>query len=102
MVVWRRVGFRDEGRPRPRFAGRLVGRSAPSAPDASTTITLIPGDITADGKVDIDDVREMVRQWLQSPGIPSADIAPSPNGDGIVDLQDFDLLPEHYSEGVVP
>ena len=35
-------------------------------------------------------------QWLQVPGIPSADIAPPPNGNGIVDSNDLAVLTESW------
>jgi hypothetical protein len=47
------------------------------------------GDIDGDGKVDYTDVYILAEQWLEGPGEPSADIAPAPEGDGIVDWLDF-------------
>jgi len=35
-------------------------------------------------------------QWLNIPGIPSADIAPLPDGDGIVNFFDFALLSDNW------
>jgi hypothetical protein len=55
----------------------------------------IPGDITGDGKVDLDDLKILAEQWLQSPGTPSADIAPSPLDD-IVNFLDFALMAENW------
>jgi hypothetical protein len=53
-----------------------------------------------EGTVDFKDLGILIGQWLQSPGIPSADIAPSPNGDGIVNFLDFAVLAQHWLEGV--
>jgi hypothetical protein len=61
----------------------------------------IPGDINGDDKVDEDDLLILIQQWLQGPGIPSADIAPEPLDD-FVDLRDFALVAEHWLEGVTP
>ena len=56
-------------------------------------------DITADQQVDIADLAIMAGQWLDTPGLFSADIAPEPNGDGIVNLLDFALLSEQWLNG---
>ena len=58
----------------------------------------IYGDITGNGIVDFEDLDILVGQWLQSPGTPSADIAPLPNGDGIVNFLDFALLANNWLE----
>jgi hypothetical protein len=55
--------------------------------------------VTGDGKVDIEDLKAVVGQWLQSPGTPSADIAPWPH-DGFVDLLDFAAMAENWLFGV--
>ena len=57
----------------------------------------ITGDITGDGKVNIEDLRILAIQWLQAPGVPSADIAPIPNGDDIVNFLDFAKFAENWS-----
>jgi hypothetical protein len=56
----------------------------------------ITGDVTGNGIVDFEDLAILVDQWLQPPGIPSADIAPLPNGDNFVDFRDFTALSEHW------
>ncbi len=43
----------------------------------------------------------MAEQWLGVPGEPSADIAPQPNGDGIVNFFDFAIMAEHWLEGEI-
>jgi hypothetical protein len=54
-------------------------------------------DITDDGKVDFDDLKILAEQWLQPPGVPSADIAPVP-ADGLVNFLDFAVLADHWLE----
>lgn len=51
----------------------------------------VPGDIDLDCDIDLEDFAVLTAQWLDSPGAPSADIAP-PGGDGIVDINDLALL----------
>jgi arabinogalactan endo-1,4-beta-galactosidase len=58
----------------------------------------IYGDITGNGIVDFEDLGILTEQWLQPPGIPSADIAPPHNGDGIVNFLDFALLASNWLE----
>lgn len=62
----------------------------------------ILGDFNGDGTVDFADLRILASQWLQSPGNPSADIAPPPNGDGMVNFLDFALFAQHWLEGITP
>ena len=52
---------------------------------------ILPGDITGEGVVDLEDLAILAVQWLQSPGTPSADIAPEPP-DNIVNFLDFAVL----------
>lgn len=58
-----------------------------------------PADISGDCFVNLNDLLYIAEQWLQSPGNPSADIAPSPAGDGIVNLEDFAIFARHWLEG---
>ena len=44
------------------------------------------------GKVTIADFAILASQWEDEPGTPSADIAPPPDGDNFVDLQDLQVL----------
>ena len=59
----------------------------------------LAGDITGDGKVNFEDIKAIADQWLQAPGIPSADIAPLPL-DGIVNFLDFAVLAENWLAGM--
>ncbi|MEN6386952.1 MAG: S8 family serine peptidase [Phycisphaerales bacterium] len=56
------------------------------------------GDLQPDGNVDMSDLAIMANQWLQSPGIPSADIMPAPAGDNIVNFLDFAELASNWLE----
>jgi subtilisin-like proprotein convertase family protein len=58
-----------------------------------------PGDFEPDCDVDWADLAVLIEQWLQVPGTPSADIAPQPDGDGIVDFYDFAELATHWLIG---
>jgi subtilisin family serine protease len=60
----------------------------------------IPGDFEPDCDVDWIDLMMIAEQWLQSPAVPSADIAPPPSGDGIVNFLDFAELAKHWLQGV--
>lgn len=57
-------------------------------------------DINSDGQVNQADLIIMVDQWLQIPGVPSADIAPQSNPNGFVDIEDFALLAEDWLKGI--
>ncbi len=54
-------------------------------------------NIDGDGDVDFFDFAILASQWLDVPGIPSADIAPAA-GDGIVDIYDLAIFVEHWQE----
>jgi hypothetical protein len=58
-----------------------------------------PYDIVPDGKIDINDLMVLIDQWLDVPGIPSADIAPE-TPDNFVNFEDFALLSAHWLEGM--
>jgi hypothetical protein len=66
-----------------------------------TTIEIGPAyaDINDDCKLDLSDYAILASQWLEAPGAPSADIAPPPGGDGIVDINDLGLLTESWFWG---
>jgi len=52
-------------------------------------------DLNEDGIVNFVDFAILAGQWRQTPGIPSADIAP-PEGDGAVDLEDLYLMAQEW------
>jgi len=70
------------------------------------------GDLDCDGAVNFEDLGILTDQWLQPPGVPSADIAPAPMlltvfapntvpvmiklSDGIVNFVDLSILAEHW------
>jgi len=60
-----------------------------------------PADIIEDGRIDLKDFAVLTSQWMDSPGVPSADIAPLGSddfstGDGIIDSLDLQLLCENW------
>ena len=57
------------------------------------------GDINTDTKVNLSDFAILASQWLTVPGSPSADIAPYPDGDNTVDMDDLLLLIDNWFEG---
>jgi len=52
----------------------------------------VPADFNGDGVVDCADFTTLMDQWMQISGPLSADIAPGPAGDGIVDIEDLALF----------
>jgi hypothetical protein len=52
----------------------------------------VPADFNGDGEVDSEDLMTLASQWLQNSEPLSADVAPGPCGDGIVNMADFALL----------
>ena len=57
-------------------------------------------DINISGGVDFADFANLAAQWLDVPGVPSADIAPWPNIDNLVDYEDLDKLTEQWLASV--
>ncbi|MGB8225646.1 MAG: S8 family serine peptidase [Sedimentisphaerales bacterium] len=57
-----------------------------------------PGDFQPDCVVDWTDLAVLAAQWLQAPGTPSADIAPQPSGDGIVNFFDLAEFAGHWMQ----
>jgi len=49
-----------------------------------------------DGGVNFEDPKAIADQWLQPPSVPSADIVPLPEGDGMVNILDFAALAENW------
>ncbi|HBG26119.1 MAG: hypothetical protein A2Y10_16335 [Planctomycetes bacterium GWF2_41_51] len=60
------------------------------------------GDFDLNGIVNYSDLAILADQWLQPPSIPSADIAPQPYGDWIVNFQDFAEFAKYWLEGISP
>jgi hypothetical protein len=56
---------------------------------------VLAGDVNDDCKVDFADLKILREQWLQLPGLPSADIWPS-GGDDIINLEDFAVIAENW------
>jgi hypothetical protein len=56
------------------------------------------GDINSSSAVDEVDLEIMAGQWLQAPGVPSADICPPPTGDGMVDMLDLAVLANDWPD----
>ncbi len=63
---------------------------------AATCLFVIAGDLNDDCRVDFMDLKVLCEQWLQPPGLPSADITPSPSGDGRVNFQDFAVMAANW------
>ena len=59
------------------------------------------GDLNCNGNVYFDDLALLTGQWLQPPGIQSADIYPEP-GDGIVNGFDFAILANDWLQTTIP
>jgi len=57
---------------------------------------IVLGDITGEGAIDILDLLLLATDWLHSDSL--ADIAPSHQGDGIVNLADFASFAQHWLE----
>jgi hypothetical protein len=54
-----------------------------------------PADITQSGMIDMNDFSILAAQWMGTPGLPSADIAPL-GGDGSIDMSDILMLAENW------
>ena len=52
--------------------------------------------IDSDCFLDLNDFAVLASQWMNPPGVPSADIAPPVSGDGIVDSLDLTLFFENW------
>ena len=59
------------------------------------------GDLNCNGSVYFDDLALLTGQWLQPPGIQSADIYPEP-GDGIVNGFDFAAFANDWLQTTLP
>lgn len=56
----------------------------------------LTADLNEDGIVNLVDFAVLAGQWLQTPGLPSADIAPPPEGDGVVNFKDLYLMAQEW------
>ena len=65
-------------------------------------VVTVLADFDGDGDVDFADFSTLAVQWLDVPGVPSADIAPWPNRDGSIDMQDLEVLAEQWLYGTGP
>ncbi|HUT29102.1 MAG TPA: GEVED domain-containing protein [Sedimentisphaerales bacterium] len=63
------------------------------------TKTGLVGDLTPPEGVDFRDFAVLAGQWKQTPGVPSADIAP-PGGDGMVDWLDLGAQVDNWLVGI--
>ncbi len=61
----------------------------------------LSADLNCNNSVNFEDLAILADQWLQPPGILSADMAPEP-GDGIVNFLDFAVLAEDWLETTTP
>jgi hypothetical protein len=61
----------------------------------------LSADLNCNGTVNFEDFAVLADQWLQPPGILSADMAPEP-GDGTVNFLDFAVFAENWLETTVP
>jgi len=73
-----------------------VGGAGLTAFTTSISLNDNPSDINGDEEVNLEDLEVLAEQWLGPPGEPSADIAPEPDGDGIIDFLDFALFAENW------
>ena len=77
----------------PVFIFNLGGSTAGVFLDNVSLYYCAPGDLNADGRVDLLDLQLLTQDWLkQQSGLP-ADL----NGDGKVDFGDFGILGENWS-----
>ncbi len=78
----------------------IAGAGQSSQQMSSTMVQLEPiilaGDVTGNDEVNFEDLAILAEQWLQIPGVPSADVAPWPGGDGIVNFRDFAVVAENW------
>lgn len=63
-------------------------------------VLVLEGDVDSDGIVGTNDLMLLSDQWLQPPAEPSADIAPVPYGDNMVNFLDFAILARRWLESI--
>jgi hypothetical protein len=69
---------------------------------AAHVFLFLAADLNEDGLVNFLDFAILGGQWLQEPGVPSADIAPPPAGDNIVNILDLRAFVEHWLRSCSP
>lgn len=57
-------------------------------------------DMSGNGMVDGVDLMTLAAQWESVPGTPSADLAPQPAGDGVVNFRDFAVLANNWLQSM--
>lgn len=65
-------------------------------------VVAVLSDFDVDGDVDIADFLILAEQWLSTPGEPSADVAPWPETDNIINLLDMAVLANHWLSDTTP
>jgi hypothetical protein len=56
-------------------------------------------DLNGDGKVDIEDLKEVAKAFASQPGDPRWNPQLDFNGDNKIDITDYGILATHFSEG---
>jgi hypothetical protein len=69
--------------------------------DGKNSTSHIAGDFDCNQRVNFLDMAVLASQWRNTPGSPSADIAPEVP-DGVVDILDLAVFVEHWLEGAMP
>lgn len=65
-------------------------------------VVTVLADFDGDGDVDFIDFSTLAVQWFDAPGEPSADIAPWPETDNIVNILDMLVLANYWLSGTTP
>ena len=86
---------------RSRGSSQIIAANSGKSTTLLIDVDSYKADIDLNAYVNFVDYAVLADQWLQPPGVPSADIAPDA-GDGMVNLFDLAVLGEHWLEGVNP
>ncbi len=68
----------------------------------SQRVIAVLSDFDVDGDVDMTDFLILAEQWLSTPGEPSADVAPWPETDNIINLLDMAVLANDWLSDTNP